>query len=150
MRKYLKDKEFSSEEIEPVIESFIEYGYLDDLQYCRDFIAHGERKGWGEFRIKRELRKRELSTDDISVAFDEKAENAESEDVNSEADRALAVALKVVRQSGMDIEGRLPEKLRNRIIRRLSTYGYSSSIVFSTLSKLDELARDEILIDYEV
>lgn len=150
LRKYLKDKEFSSEEIEPVIESFIEYGYLDDLQYCRDFITHGERKGWGEFRIKRELRKRELSTDDISVAFDEKAENAESEDVNSEADRALAVALKVVRQSGMDIEGRLPEKLRNRIIRRLSTYGYSSSIVFSTLSKLDELARDEILIDYEV
>lgn len=147
LRKYLKDKDFSSEEIEPVIESFIEYGYLDDLQYCRDFIAHGERKGWGELRIKRELRKRELSTDDISVAFDEKAE---AEDVNSEADRALTVALKVVRQSGMDIEGRLPEKLRNRIIRRLSTYGYGSSIVFSTLSKLDELARDEILFDYEV
>ncbi|MDR4235695.1 RecX family transcriptional regulator, partial [Priestia megaterium] len=41
LRKYLKDKDFSSEEIEPVIESFIEYGYLDDLQYCRDFIAHG-------------------------------------------------------------------------------------------------------------
>ncbi len=150
LRKYLKDKDFSSEEIEPVIESFIEYGYLDDLQYCRDFIAHGERKGWGELRIKRELRKRELSSDDISVAFDEKAENTESEDINSEADRALAVALKVVRQSGMDIEGRLPEKLRNRIIRRLSTYGYGSSIVFSTLSKLDELARDETLFDYEV
>ena len=146
LRKYLKDKDFSSEEIEPVIESFIEYGYLDDLQYCRDFIAHGERKGWGELRIKRELRKRELSTDDISVAFDEKTENAESENGNG----ALAVALKVVRQSGMNIEGRLPEKLRNRIIRRLSTYGYSSSIVFSTLSKLDELARDEILFDYEV
>ena len=145
LRKYLKDKDFSSEEIEPVIESFIEYGYLDDLQYCRDFIAHGERKGWGELRIKREL-----STDDISVAFDEKTENAESEDGNSEANRALTVALKVVRQSGMDIEGRLPEKLRNRIIRRLSTYGYGSSIVFSTLSKLDELARDEILFDYEV
>ena len=50
----------------------------------------------------------------------------------------------------MDIEGRLPEKLKNRIIRRLSNYGYGSSIVFSTLSKLDELARDEILFDYEV
>ena len=50
----------------------------------------------------------------------------------------------------MDIENKIPEKLRNRIIRRLSSYGYSSSIVFSTLSKLDEMAGDEILFDYEI
>lgn len=57
LRKYLKNKNFSDGEIEPLIESFKGYGYLDDLQYCRDFIVHGERKGWGELRIKRELAK---------------------------------------------------------------------------------------------
>lgn len=94
-----------------MIESFKGYGYLDDLQYCRDFIVHGERKGWGELRIKRELRKRELSSEDIAIAFDEKLENSEADEGNTERNRALAVALKIIRQSGMDIENKIPENL---------------------------------------
>ena len=150
LRKYLKNKNFSDGEIDPLIESFKRYGYLDDLQYCRDFIVHGERKGWGKLRIKRELSIRELSSEDIAIAFDEKLENSETDEGNTERNRALAVALKIIRQSGMEIENKIPEKLKNRIIRRLSSYGYSSSIVFSTLSKLDEMAGDEILFDYEI
>ena len=60
LRKYLKDKDFSSEEIEPVIESFIEYGYLDDLQYCRT-LSLMERERAGESLESRENSESESS-----------------------------------------------------------------------------------------
>lgn len=144
LRKYLKQKSFEIEDIDSIISDFLEYGYLDDLEYSKDFISYGENKGWGKSRIQNELRKRGIRAELINEAYETCMDELEKDANTGEYDRAFGVALKIIRQSGVDCEQKLPEKVRNRIIRRLSSYGYGASIVFSVLRNIDEMTDYEL------
>ena len=152
--KYLKEKGYSSEEIESLTEEFLSLGYLNDAAYSEAFFRYGDRKGWSNARIKKELFLRGVSEEDIEEGqaarereaggfFDSvessREDNSKSEDWN----RAFGVASKMIGAGDLDSRGRLEEKVKGRVARRLYGYGYGSSLIFDVIKAVEESLRDE-------
>lgn len=139
VRKHLKDKGFEPGEIEAVINDFTDYGYLDDRRYSADFAAYGAGKGWSDRRIAAELEKRGVSPETGRDALTEYVR----EGGISEADRAFAAALSIVRSSDILSREEFTEKVKGRIGRRLASYGYSPSIFYETLRRVERYLEEE-------
>ncbi len=147
LRDILLKEEFSLGEIEPLIEELESLGYLNDAGYAMSYLEFSEGKGWARARGIRELKKRGLSEADIELAllkleedkpFREGANSAFFDEEKSEEERALSVGIKMVKEDDLDERGRLPEKVKSRIARRLFSYGYNSDTIYSTLRKIEE------------
>lgn len=148
MRDYLLSKGFSLDDIEDVISSFEDVGYLSDKNFAIHFFRYGFRKGWGKARIFKELSKRGVDSFVISEAYDEYVSECEEEAISEmffasletehrEFDRAMAVAGKMC--AGEHLEnGTVSEKLKGKIARRLAGYGYESSVIYRVINNLDK------------
>ena len=121
MKKHLKEKGYGPDEIDQVIADFVDYGYLDDEDYCRQYIKYAFGKGKGPVRVKQELAEKGIDRDIISFAL----EDYEAEE--SDLDRALAQARKTAGDKPMD------EKMIGRIGRRLVSLGYSTDIAYKVI-----------------
>jgi len=121
MKAYLKGKGYSEDQIAEVIRDFMDYGYLDDEDYCRQYIKYAYSKGKGPLRIKQELAEKGIDRDTIDFAL----EDYESDE--SDLDRALIQARK---SAGGKI---IDEKTKGRIGRRLTSLGYSIDIVYKVI-----------------
>ena len=124
MRNHLKSKGFMETEIDQVITDFLDYGYLDDEDYCRQYIKYAFSKGKGPLRVKQELAEKGISRDTIAFAL----EDYEMEE--SDLDRALAQARKTVAGKPVD------EKMKGRVGRRLVSLGYSTDIAYKVIGIL--------------
>lgn len=62
-------KGFNHEEIQPVMNSCREYGYLDDLRYTLSAIRQGMNKGHGERRIRQLLQQNRVADDLVNTAL---------------------------------------------------------------------------------
>ncbi|HIV80883.1 MAG TPA: recombination regulator RecX [Candidatus Avanaerovorax faecigallinarum] len=139
VRKHLKDKGFEPGEIETVISDFTDYGYLDDCRYSADFAAYGAGKGWSDRRIIAELEKRGVSPETGRDGLTEYVR----EGGKSEADRAFAAALSIVRSADILSREEFTEKVKSRVGRRLASYGYSSGVFYETLRRIERYLEKE-------
>ena len=129
--QYLRRKEYTEEEIRDVIGRMTELGYIDDEEYCRVFIEKSIRKGHGTGRIKSELvRKRNIEPatvericEDMILPEDERM-------------RAMDIAEKIADGRAAD------EKIKGRIGRRLSYYGFSADTIYWVLGNIKKDAED--------
>lgn len=136
MKKYLGEKGFSEEEIETLIKKYEQSGYLDDEEYCRQYIRYGLKKGKSRKRIHYELCQKGV---DVSVAENSFEDFLEEEAPDyDEKSRALSEAEKVIRAAGQP----LTEKLLGRAARRLQSKGYSSDVIYSVLRELRKSDRE--------
>ena len=71
MKTYLKSKGYEDGEIAAVIADFLDYGYLDDEDYCRQYIKYAFSKGKGPLRVKQELAEKGISRDTIAFALED-------------------------------------------------------------------------------
>ena len=124
MKTYLKSKGYEDGEIAAVIADFLDYGYLDDEDYCRQYIKYAFSKGKGPLRVKQELAEKGISRDTIAFAL----EDYEMEE--SDLERALAQARKTVAGKPVD------EKMKGRVGRRLVSLGYSTDIAYKVIGIL--------------
>ena len=124
MKTYLKSKGYGEDEIAEVIAEFLDYGYLDDEDYCRQYIKYAFSKGKGPLRVKQELTEKGISRDTIAFAL----EDYEAEE--SDLDRALAQARKTAGDRPID------EKMKGRIGRRIVSLGYSTDIAYKVIGIL--------------
>ena len=124
MRIHLKGKGYRDEEIASVIADFLDYGYLDDDEYCRQYIKYAFGKGKGPIRVKQELAEKGINRDTIAFAM----EDYEMEEADLE--RALAQARKTAGDKQLD------EKMKGRIGRRLVALGYSTDIAYKVIGIL--------------
>ena len=124
MKTHLKSKGYEESEIAAVIADFLDYGYLDDEDYCRQYIKYAFSKGKGPLRVKQELAEKGISRDTIAFAL----EDYEMEE--SDLDRALAQARKTVAGKPVD------EKMKGRVGRRLVSLGYSTDIAYKVIGIL--------------
>ena len=122
LRSHLKSKGFCSDEISQVIADFTDYGYLDDEDYCRQYIRYARSKGKGPLRIKQELSEKGIGRDIIQIAMED--------DDCDDFEQALNQAVKTMAGKPMD------EKMRGRVGRRLTSLGYSMDIVYKVLGRL--------------
>ena len=140
VRDYLKRKDFSQQDIDATVAEFKEFGYIDDLRYCHSFFEYGMGKSWGQYRIMMELEKRGVPRQIASNEFqDYLYENGIDEDF--ERQQALEVGRKIVNQANVE-ENYLTDRIKGRIVRRLQSYGYSRSDIFSVISELEREMRD--------
>lgn len=149
LKDYLGEKGYSDHDIHTLIEEYISLGYLNDAKYSEAYFRYGERKGWSNSRIKRELIRRGVSEDDVEEGrFAWQQERMISylggdENGRADRDRALGVAKKIVTKGDLDYRGRIEEKTKARLARRLYSYGYSSSLIIEIISVLEEDLNDE-------
>lgn len=135
---YLARAGYERDEIEDVIYDFRQYGYIDDKRYAAEFVRYGIGKRWADFRIISELKKKGVSGQYGKAALEEMEDD---EEYLSERERAAMVAEKIVRGSGE--RGRsISQKLKGKISRRLSSYGYSTAIIYDTLDSISYMEED--------
>ena len=106
-------------------------GYIDDEEYCRVFTEKSIRKGHGVNRIRNEL----VQKRNIDPAIVEKV----AEDMISpenERERAMAIAEKIADGKTAD------EKMKGRIGRRLSYYGFSTDTIYWVLGNIKKDSED--------
>lgn len=125
VRKYLKQKEYDTSEIDDAVEQLLEYGYLDDLEYCRSYIRVAAEKGKGQKKIRQELEARGIGRETMEEAFPELDEKK----------RALEVAVKMARQQLSEGKA-LDEKFLARAARRLAGLGYTTDVIYFVIGKL--------------
>ena len=125
VRKYLKQKEYDTSEIDDAVEQLLEYGYLDDLEYCRSYIRVAAEKGKGQKKIRQELEARGIGRETMEKAFPELDEKK----------RALEVAVKMARQQLSEGKA-LDEKFLARVARRLAGLGYTTDVIYFVIGKL--------------
>lgn len=121
MRSYLFKKDFDDVEINQVIGEFVDFHYLDDEEYCRQYINYASEKGKGASRIRAELAEKGVDRDVISFALEDYY------DKDVELERALHQAQKTMAGKPMD------EKMKGRIGRRLFSLGYSTDVVYKVI-----------------
>ena len=134
--QYLKRKEYTAEEIEDTISRMKELGYIDDEEYCRVFIEKSVRKGHGVNRIKNELRqKRNIDSDIVDKVTEDMIPP------ESERQRAMGIAEKIADGKPAD------EKMKGRIARRLSYYGFSADTIYWVLGNIRKDEEDRNLYE---
>ncbi|MGN1144794.1 MAG: regulatory protein RecX [Anaerovoracaceae bacterium] len=125
VRKYLKQKEYDPSEIDDAVEQLLEYGYLDDLEYCWSYIRVAAEKGKGQKKIRQELEARGIGRETMEEALPELDEKK----------RALEVAVKMARQQLSEGKA-LDEKFLARAARRLAGLGYTTDVIYFVIGKL--------------
>lgn len=128
LREHLKKKGYEEEAIRQVICDFTELHYLDDEDYCQQYIRYAQSKGKGAVRIRHELAEKEIDREIIQYAMEDYTDRDE------EFERALKQAEKTMAGKSMD------EKMKGRIGRRLTSLGYSMDTVYKVIGRL---AREE-------
>lgn len=87
VEKYLLSKGYVESVIKSVTEKLIDYGFVNDYEYCRLFVKSYSRS-CGRYKMEAELSRRGADPDAIEKALNE---------LNSQSDEAFAVAEKYIR-----------------------------------------------------
>lgn len=127
LARWLKEKEFTKEEIDPAIDRLTTLGLLDDLAYARGFARTrlGAGRGFGPRRVAMELGRKGVAREIIDGVLRELADEEGGGD-----ERAAAEAVAVRRVRGM---AKLTPEARQRrlygfLVRRGFGMGISAEI----------------------
>ena len=121
MRRKLKEKSYTENEIEDVIEFLKEYGYINDRRYAEKFSADAKNiKKWGRRRIEIELLSRGISREIINDVT--KEDEDEKEIILEELKRRFKNA---------DFSNR---KERARIFSYFARRGFSSDKIYGAIN----------------
>ena len=139
LAKYLDDKGFDAELIKSTIEEFKEIGYLEDERFSRDYFRYAAAKGWAKARANRELKRKGVGAEVIESAYQTYLE----EFGETDEETALSIAKKMITSDMLDERGRIIEKYKARVARRLFNYGYSTSTIYASINQaIAELSEE--------
>ena len=135
MKRHLLEKGFDEETVNMVMKEFLEYGYLNDDRYCRQYFDYAFGKGKGKRLVFAELKEKGVDDEIIRFAFEDW--QAEAENGYDEKESAMAEALKVIQLVDLDLNaGPIDERVAARIGRRLRTRGYSTDVIYKVIGEL--------------
>lgn len=130
VRDRLKEKSCSGgydlSVIDDVLDFLREYGFVDDVKYAVSYIEYAVSKGHGMIKIRNSLKERGVKANSIEDAVYEyeKMKENDGEEVETEKERALKEALKVIEGNEID------DKLIAKVGRRLKSRGFDSEAVY--------------------
>jgi regulatory protein len=132
LKKKLLEKGHSPEAAAQTVQQLAQDGYIDDSRFAEDYAKRAIEKGKGRRRIVRELMERGVEPGEAQQA----ALQADDEAGGSDYERALAQAQSMLEKEGLAGEDPVPDKLKARIARRLSSLGYESQDIWRVLEHL--------------
>lgn len=148
LKKKLESRGYASEEVAEALEKLKDYGYVNDEAFAENMVRRGAGQGKSSRRVKAELK---LKGIDAAAA-----EEATEELKESDCERALAEARKILEKAGglpyadrEDDAGSTEEarervrdayakrqKIYGKISRRLAALGYEASVIYSVLEEI--------------
>lgn len=127
VRKMLRNKEFSSEVIDFVIEKLVKQGYLNDRLFSKLYINNQiVTTNRGPLKIKKELLDKGVDNNIIDEELDEFSEDIQLEKI----DKCIMKMLRSNNSRGGVI-------LKSKIFNDLKTLGYESSIINKIINDYD-------------
>lgn len=136
LRDYLLKKEYDQEEVDRVIKTMQEFGYLNDARFACEYLIYDLERGRSLKKAFYDLKQKGVSEADIEAGYNEYLDEYGEPD---EHKAAYEEALKVLRAADLT-PGHIPddirEKINGRIARRLFTRGYSQSLIYDILSEI--------------
>ena len=127
VRKMLKNKEFTSEVIEFVIEKLVKQGYLNDRLFSKLYINNQMvTTNRGPLKIKKDLIDKGVDNNIIDEELEEFSEDIQLEKI----DKCITKMLKSNNSRGGVI-------LKSKIFNDLKTLGYDSSIINKIINDYD-------------
>ncbi len=139
LRRYLKGKDYSEEEITDAVNELIGMRYLDDYLYALRYYEYNREKKRGVQRAERELAERGVDRETIQNA----REDFLYEQQVDEYSEALSIARREIYRPS-DVYGEAPvmreidDRLTAKIARKLESKGFSRSDIYRVL---DEIRR---------
>jgi len=129
LRIKLMQKRYERELIDNVIEELLQAGYLNDLDFTREFTEEKTKtKLWGKNRIKAELIKRGISAEFISQVLNEGFKE------DDEYEKAMITAQKKIRVLKSKLDDDV--ELKRKLISFLNMRGYSYEIAGKVCDEL--------------
>ncbi len=127
MRAWLTEREIEADEIDRVVNFLIENEALNDRKFAIEFTSDKrEISGWGQTRIRENLRKRGMPEVLIQEALAQ-------DSGESEVDRAA----RTLEERGADLSD---DRGRNRALGLLSRRGYSAEDAYAAIRRKDSAA----------
>ena len=123
LKAKLKAKGYSEEDSKDAVERLLERGFLNDSEYARSLGNKYAAKGYSSRRIACELKRKGVGAED--------AEAEASKHRESDRERAEKTARKLVPSGSAD------DKLKAKIVRKLSSLGYDTNTVYDIIQKLE-------------
>ena len=136
LEDYLKKRGYETSEIDEVIGTLKDFGYLNDAVFAREFLIYDLERGRSVKKAFMDLRQKGVSQEDIEKGYDEYLDEYGEPD---EHESAYREALKVLRAADLepgDIPDDVRQKIEGRIARRLFTRGYSQSLIYDILREI--------------
>ncbi len=131
----LKEKGYTKEVTKQTLKFLISYGYINDLEFAKKFVKQRVGvKGYGKFKVVRELRDKGIS--------DEIIEKVTENIVETEEEMALTLAMKKARS--LDLT---EYKDKQKLFAYLQRRGYSFEIIKRVLEKVSKSYLDDEDID---
>ena len=136
LRDYLTKREYEKSEIDRVISTMLEFGYLNDATFATEYMIYDFGRGRSRQKVFYDLRQKGVSEQDIEAGYNEYLDEYGEPD---EHEAAYKEAIKVLHAADME-PGKIPEESRSkidgRIARRLFTRGYSQSLIYEILAEI--------------
>ena len=133
---YLLKKEYDREEVDRVIKTMLDFGYLNDARYTTEFLIYDLGRGRSLKKAFFDLRQKGVSEEDIQSGYNEYLDEfGEPDDHKAAYDEALKVLTAADLEPG-HIPDDMRQKISGRIARRLFTRGFSQSLIYDVLREI--------------
>ena len=134
MKKYLKNKEYTTDIIDSTIKLLISQGYLDDSSYSKAFVNDKiSLSNWGPYKIKTELKKLEVSDNYINDSLVIYTKEIEDE-------RIINLIEKYIKTN----HNKGKEFLKQKVLNDLINIGYHREYIINYLYLIDDIDDSDI------
>ena len=136
MKDYLRKREYDEAEIDRVVKTMVDFGYLNDARFACEYLIYDIGRGRSKKRAFYDLRQKGVSDADIEAGYNEYLDEYGEPD---EHETAYGEAVKVLHAADLEpgcVPDEIRQKIEGRIARRLFTRGFSQSLIYEILSEI--------------
>ena len=136
LREYLLKREYSQDEVDRVIKTMLDFGYLNDARFAAEFLIYDLGRGRSLKKAFYDLKQKGVSDADIEAGYNEYLDEFGEPDEHKTAYEEAVKVLMAADLTPGHIPDDMRDKINGRIARRLFSKGYSQSLIYDILSEI--------------
>lgn len=136
MRQKLKEKDFSLDTIEVVLERLIAYGFINDRRFTEQYLRYHS-NAYSKRILSMKLFQKGISSDLFETVYSNMSEEFGRSPEEEALEKAVSAALRKAERRGAEIHALTPEE-QNKIIASLFRKGFSINQIRYEMKKAVE------------